>query len=109
MTPSQLVALALLIAAALALVTTFILTWRKATLPKPKPDTPTWVKERDWAWTGPTQRKPPTLLEVSKRRHPSTGRGELPKSFTNRPGVKQAQVNLKKTGYKEDAKIEEEP
>jgi len=117
MTPTQLVALALLVAAALALVIMFVRTWRKTRLPKPrhttspepKPAKATPVKEREWNWPQQAQRKPPSLLELSKRRHPSTGRGELPKSFTSRPSVKKAQVNLKKTGYKEDAKIEEEP
>ena len=33
----------------------------------------------------------------------------LPRSFTNRPGVKKSQVNLGKSGYREDARIEEEP
>jgi len=109
MTPSQLVALALLVATALALVLMFIRTWRKAKLPEPKPSKSTPVKEREWNWPQPTQRKPPSLLELSKRKHPSTGRGELPKSFTSRPSVKKAQVNLKKAGYREDAKLEEEP
>ena len=109
MTPTQLVALALLVAAALALVIMFVRTWKKTRLPKPRPEKSTPVKERDWNWSQQAQSKPPSLLELSKRRHPSTGRGELPKSFTSRPSVKKAQVNLKKTGYKEDAKIEEEP
>ena len=43
---------------------------------------------------------PPIRLPKPERR--------LPTSFTNRPGVKQAQVNLKKAGYKKDAKIEED-
>ena len=49
-----------------------------------------------------------TLLEEHRRRYPTPPSSRLPRSFTNRPGVRQAQVNLKKTGYKEDAKPEED-
>jgi len=49
--------------------------------------------------------KRPTLLELSRRRHPSS-QSKLPRSFTNRPGVRKARVELKKSGYDEDAKPE---
>ena len=102
MTPTQLVALALLIAATLAVVVTFILTWRKATLPK-KPSPP-----KTAAAKLPISRgRPPHFYPPKSSLQPQ--RHRLPKSFTNRPGVKQSQVNLKKAGYREDAKIEEEP
>ena len=49
----------------------------------------------------------PKTRPIPPPRYPKPER-KLPKSFTNRPGVKQAQVNLKKAGYKKDAKIEDE-
>ena len=55
------------------------------------------------------RRKPPSLLEISKRKHPDSQKDELPRSFSSRSSVKQAQVNLKKVGYRKDAKIEEDP
>ena len=98
MTPSQLVALALLILAAATLLIMFIHTWRKTKLPKPRPEkaTPQPPKYR----SGPPY--PPKSSLQPPQRH------KLPKSFTNRPGVKQAQVNLKKAGYREDTKLEED-
>ena len=50
----------------------------------------------------PIVRSPP--FRPSPR--PREQRSRLPRRFTNRPGVKQSQVNLKKSGYRKDAKIE---
>ena len=98
MTEAQLVAL-LMILVALLTVYAFIATWRKAALPKKPP---------------PTAQEEPLIRLKPKRPQPFRPRPaptpppkKLPKSFTNRPGVRQAQVNLKKSGYKKDAKIEE--
>ena len=104
MTPTQLVALALLILAAATLLTMFIHTWRKTKLPKPRPEkaTPPPPKYR----SGPPHPPKPPYPPKSRLQPPQ--RHKLPKSFTNRPGVKQAQVNLKKAGYREDAKLEED-
>jgi len=51
--------------------------------------------------------RPKNLFAPPPIRPEKLGR-RLPKSFTNRPGVKKAQVNLKKAGYDPNAKIEEE-
>lgn len=60
-------------------------------------------------WPSPKKQvKKPTLLEISKRRHPTTRERKLPRKFVNRPGVKQSQVDLKKAGYREEAKLEED-
>jgi len=98
MTPCQIIGLVFCIAAILAVVITFILTWRKATLPKS-----TAPQKQKPAPSPPKYRPRPLPPKSAPQLH------RLPKSFTNRPGVKQAQVNLKKAGYREDAKIEEEP
>lgn len=77
---------------------------------QPKPE-PGQASEREWSWpsSADTPRKPPSLLELSKRRSPEPTERKMPRSFKNRPGVKQAQVNLKKAGYNPNAKIEEDP
>jgi len=104
MTPTQLAALALLTTAALAVIIIYIRTWRKVKLLLESEPKKTTTQE-----SHRTPQKTATLLEISRRKHPQPNKDRLPKSFTNRPGVKQAQVNLKKTGYREDAKPEEEP
>ena len=97
MTQPQLAILFFLIMLTLILI--LIRTRRKATAPKP-------TKHQEAKTSKPRPQK--TLLEISKRMYPSKEK-KLPRRFTNRPGVKQSQVNLKKSGYREDAKIEEDP
>lgn len=62
----------------------------------------------------PTSTIPETLTPRKRIQQPprrisgySPRGANLPRSFTNRPGVKKAQVNLGKSGYRKDAKIEE--
>lgn len=60
-------------------------------------------------------KKPPAPRPMPKRPQvylpppPPRPERKLPRSFTNRPGVKRAQVNLGESGYREDARIEEQP
>jgi len=97
MTHPQLAILFILVMLTLILI--LIRTRRKATAPKP-------TKHQEMKTIKPHPQK--TLLEISKRMYPNK-ETKLPRRFTNRPGVKQSQVNLKKAGYREDAKIEEDP
>jgi len=99
MTHPQLAILFILFMLTLILILIFIRTRRKATAPKP-------TKHQETKTIKPRPQK--TLLEISKQMYPSKEK-KLPRRFTNRPGVKQSQVNLKKSGYREDAKIEEDP
>jgi len=71
--------------------------WLKRLFSKPKPE-PESTKQ---------PKKRLTLLEEHRRRYPTAPRDRLPRSFTNRPGVRKSQVELKKTGYKEDARPED--
>lgn len=93
---------------------TIILTGKEVRVTEPItiPSTP--EPEKEWNWPSSLDirtRRKPSLLELSKRRNPSPSSTErkMPKSFANRPGVKQAQVNLGKVGYDPKAKIEEDP
>ena len=104
MTEAQLVAL-LMILIALLTVYAFIHTWRKAALPKKPPPVKAEAPRPPTYRQGPPYPPEPPYPPRSRLQPPP--KTKLPKSFTNRPAVKQSQVNLKKSGYKKDAKIEE--
>jgi len=55
----------------------------------------------------PPEKKAFPLKRPPLRKPPLPEQSKLPRRYTNRPGVKQSQVNLKKSGYRKDAKIEE--